>query len=147
MSITIAQICDAVAATLATAVDYAYSYDELTEGINDQGVLEVYWEAFNADPAGRTDRTSFQGATRQTDITIHADYYARQRSHIAEDMAKLTAGIDAIWDVLEAQDTKPYFGLEGIRAFAWSATRVTFQRADPSTPYAGARFVLTFRTF
>jgi hypothetical protein len=149
MSITIAQICDAVASTLsaATTSPRTQSYDELTEGMQDTPTLQVYPEDGNQDPSGNTDRTSFKAGVRQTMLTVNADYYAHQRAHIGEDMAALVNGIDAITNILEAQDTKPYFGLAGIQAFSWSWRRVTFVYGDPQQSYVGARFTLNIRVF
>lgn len=149
MSITLAQILDAIEATLAAAPTLArsMSYDELTEGINDTPLLQVYPDSGNQDPAGNTDRTTFKAGVRQTVLTINCDYYAQQRKHIGEDMAALVDGIDAMTNIFEAQDTKPYFGLDGIRAFSWSWQRVTFEYGDPNIGYVGARFTLTIRVF
>lgn len=149
MSVSIAEICDAITETLTPAVGLAraQSYDELSEGMNDLPALQVYPEMGNQDPSGNADRTTFRAAVRQTELTIFADYYARQRSHIGEDMAALVSGIDAIVDELEKQDTKPYFGLEGIKAFSWSFRRVTFVYGDPQVSYIGARFEIKVRVF
>ena len=149
MSITYAQICDAIALTLsaATTTPRTESYNELTEGIPDVPLLQVYPERAEQDPSGNTDRTTFRAAVRQTVITIHADYYAHQRAHIGEDMAALVAGIDAITDEFEKQDSKPLFGLVDIQAFSWSWQRVTFEYGDPLQRYVGARFIITVRVF
>ena len=150
MSITLAQICNAIETTLATAttVVRSESYDELTEGIHDLPMLQIYPEGSSQSPPGATDRHTFGGAgnpVRQTEFVIHADYYARQRAHIGEDMAALVDGIDALQDVLEGQDQKPYFGLDGLKAFSWRWDRVTFVYADVN--YIGARFMLLVRVF
>jgi hypothetical protein len=151
MSVTLGEILDAIESTLAASsgLTRTQSYDELTEGMNDLPTLQVYPEAGEQDPSGdgRTDRTAFGGGVRQTEFTIHADLYARQRSHLGEDMAALVDLIDAMQDVFEQQNTKPYFGLEGIRAFHWSWRRVVFTYGDPQLGYMGARFVLTVRVF
>lgn len=149
MSITIAQIIDAIETTLSAAPTLArsMSYDELTEGINDTPLLQVYAEAGEQDPTTNTDRTTFRAGVRQTSLTINADYYAQQRKHIGEDMAALIDGIDAITNIFEAQDAKPYFNLDGIRAFHWSWQRVVFEYGDPAINYVGARFTLTIRVF
>lgn len=149
MSITLAQILDAVEASLSAAPTLArsMSYDELTEGINDTPLLQVYPEAGDQDPSGNADRTSFQAGIRQTNLTINCDYYAQQRKHIGEDMAALVDGIDAMTNIFEAQDKKPYFALVGIKAFHWSWQRVVFNYGDPNINYVGARFTLTIRVF
>lgn len=149
MSITTAQILDAIEATLSVAPTLArsMSYDELTEGINDTPLLQVYPESGDQDPAGNTDRTTFKAGVRQTNLTINCDYYAQQRKHIGEDMAALVDGIDAMTTIFEAQDTKPYFGLDGIKAFHWAWQHVTFEYGEASIKYVGARFTLTLRVF
>ncbi len=154
MAITLAQIVDAIEGTLdnATTVVRSESYDELTEGVQDVPLLQVYPESGEQDIASLTDRTTFGGSApttskpvRQTEFIIHADYYARQRSHIGEDMAALVNGIDALQNVLEGQDAKPYFGLSYIQAFHWRWERVIFTYA--SIDYMGARFYITVRVF
>jgi len=147
MSITLAQICDAIATTLdnATTEPRRESYDELTEGVQDLPTLQVYPESGYQSAASGTDRFTMRGGIRQTEFIIHADYYARQRSQIDEDMKELVNGIDAITDVLEGQDEKPYFGLTGIQAFSWRWDRVTFIYGD--VQYMGARFAITVRVF
>jgi len=149
MSITIGQILDAIELTLSSAPTLArsMSYDELTEGINDTPLLQVYPESGEQDPAGNTDRTTFVAGVRQTVLMVNCDYYAQQRKHIGEDMAALVDGIDAMFNIFEAQDQKPYFGLSGIQAFHWTFQHVTFEYGDTSIKYVGARFTLTIRIF
>jgi hypothetical protein len=149
MAITIGQICDAIESTLgaATGITRSESYDELTDGIHDLPMLQVYPNSGNQDAFTRTDRSTFRGGVRQTDIMIHADLYAQQRAHIGEDMKKLVDVIDAVTNVFEAQDVKPYFGLDGIGAFRWRWERVTFAYGDPQLTYVGARFYIEVRIF
>lgn len=149
-TITLAQIMDAVEATLATAPTLArsQSFDDLSEGINDTPLLQVYPESWTQDAVHTgTDRTTFQGKVRQTEFVVNVDYYAQQRKHIGEDMAELVAGADALIAIFEAQDKKPYFGLMGIQAFHWIAQRVTFEYGDPAIKYVGYRVTLTVRVF
>jgi len=82
---------------------------------------------------------------RQTEFVIHADYYAEQRGHIGEDMAALVDGINTLTDMLEGQDQKPYFGLDGLKAFFWRWDRVTFEYGGVG--YVGARYLITVRVF
>ena len=148
-TVTLGEIVDAIESTLSAVSTLArsQSYDELTEGMNDYPTLQVYPEDGDQDPSGNTDRTTFGAVVRQTVFTIHADYYARQRSHIGEDMDALVDGIDAMQNVFEQQNTKPYFGLTGIQAFHWSWRRVVFTYGDPQLSYMGARFTITVRVF
>jgi hypothetical protein len=147
--ITLAQMCNAIETTLAAATlaMRTQSYDGLTEGMNDVPTLQVYPDGGNQDAQYATDRTTFKAGTRQTSITIFADYYARQRSQLGEDMKALVDGIDAITDVFEAQDTTPYFGLTGIKNFHWSWQRVAFTYADETIKYMGARFTIVLRVY
>jgi hypothetical protein len=149
MTLNITTLVDNVTSTLgdATGLTYAQSYDELSEGMQDTPTLQVYWESIEEDPTTTTERTTFQAGVRQKDIVIHADLYARRRSQLDEDMGAMLPLVDAIIDVLEAQDTKPYFATAEAKAFSWTANRATFTYADPQVSYVGARFVLRFRVF
>ena len=145
MSITLAQICNAVETTLSPAVTYTQSYNELKEGLNDWPMLQVYWDGSNQDPGGNADRTTFKAVVRQTDIVIFADLYGTPRRDIGEDMAALLPLVDAVIDILEAQDGKPYFGLDGLKGYNWNAQRVIFRYGE--TDFVGARFTIRFRVF
>jgi len=140
--ITITQIVDAIKTTLgaASGVARAQSGTQLTEGIPDTPLLQVYWEAENTSDFSQNDRLTFKAGRRAAHITIHADVYARQRSHIGEDIAAVQTLAEAVRDVLEAQDTEPYFALAGLKAFKWAAQRVTFTYG--AVDYGGIRFTL-----
>lgn len=149
MAITLAQICDAIESTLgaASTVAVSQSYNELTEGVHDFPLLQVYPEAGSQDPYGGTDRTTMQGGVRQTEFTIHADYYARQRSHIGENMDAVVDGVDALQVILDGQDHQP-FGLGSSNvSFRWEWTRALFTYGDPQLSYVGARFIITVRVY
>ena len=148
-SVTVAQINDAVKDTLSAAsgMTYAQSYNELTEGINDTPMLQVYWQSHRVDPDSNTAQRSFRGVTRQTSLVFYADLFPRQRSHIDEDMGALLPLVDAIDEVLEAQRVKPYFGLEGIEAIeGWEAQQVLFEYPN-NIKFLGARFTIRLRVF
>lgn len=147
MSITLTQICQAIETTLAPAVTYTQTASELKDGMSDQSVLQVYPQSGTSNPPQQTDRTTFQAVVRQAEIVVYADLYATVRSEIGEDFAILLPLIDLVIDEIEKQDTKPYFGLVGIRAFRWEWQRVMFQYNDASMRYAGARFIFTLRIF
>ena len=147
--ITLAQMCNAIETTLsaATIAMRTQSYDGLTEGMNDLPTLQIYPDGGNQDAQTNTNMTTFQGGTKQSSITIFADYYSRQRSQLGEDMKGLVDGIDAITDVFEAQNKTPFFGLKGIKNFKWSWQRVAFTYADESIKYMGARFTIILRVY
>jgi len=147
-TVTIAQICDAIESTLggATGMNRVQSYDELTEGIAaaDLPLLQVYWESLGIDPGGGTDRTAFRGGLRQKPFVIHADVYAARRHQLGQDNEALVNIVDAMIDVIEEQDTKPYFGLAEIKSFSVdSITRSLFLYPDEQNKFVGARFVFT----
>lgn len=145
--LTVGQICDAIEDTLdeATTLAVSQSYDELTEGLHDFPLLQVYPETGNTDASGRTDRTTFGAGVRTGFYVFHADYHACPRSFLAEDMEKVVDGIDALEIILEAQNTKPYFGLAGIRAFRYEWRRVAFRYAQQDT--MGVRFIISVWIF
>jgi len=154
---TVAEINSAIETTLSAASGIVRSqdYDELTEGIHgaDMPLLQVYPENGNTDSGGgNTDRTTFGGIRRQTTVMFHADLYARQRSHVGEDMAAVVAAMDSIIAILEAQKERPFFGLgsseaEYIKSFRWRWERVVFEYGDPILRYAGVRFIIEVTVF
>jgi len=147
MAPTLTQILNAIETTLSAAVTFSQDHDELTEAVVDLPMLQVYPDAGTMDADGRLDRKTFQGGVRQRGYTITADYFARERgAGIGEEMGALVAGIDAIEAVFQTQDTKPYFGLEGLQAFGpVSWTRVTFVYGEAK--FVGARFTIPVRVF
>lgn len=149
MAITYAQINDAIETTLgvATELHRSQTYDKLTDGMTDTPTLQVYWQRDETDPQGQTSMTTFRTGVQQVSMIFHADLFARQRSHIGEDMKVLYETMESVRATLEAETTKPYFDLDGIQAFKWVAERVTFEYGDPSQPYVGARYVITVRVF
>lgn len=156
-NITVAQINTAIATTLGEAAGIVRIQDgandgtadnqttPLSESMNDTPTLQVYLESGVTDVSNEVDRTTFGAGVRQTELVFNCDVYARQRAHIGEDMAKCIELASAVWDVLEQQRRQPYFGLEGIQAFHWTAQRVVFTYG--AVDYAGIRFVLTVRVF
>lgn len=148
-TVTIAAICDGIAETIegSTTIQAIQSYDELTEGLGrgDLPLAQVYWEDINWDAEFSTDRSSFGGGVRQKDITIHIDLYAATRSHLAENMRDTIECLDALIDILEAQNTPPFFTVDGIKSFRIdSITRTIFEYASGTTAmrYMGLRCVL-----
>jgi hypothetical protein len=149
MSVKLTEIADAITATLgaATGISVDHSYNQLTEGIppGDLPLLQVYWENIDCDADVLTERTTFQAHVRTKTITYHADIHCRQRSKISEDMKKTLEIADAVIDVLETQNVKPYFNQDGIKAFDWRADRVIFDYGGAL--YMGIRFYITIYVF
>jgi hypothetical protein len=154
-TVTVAQICTAIDTTLGAALvasgdlTESQNFSELTEGMNDEKVLQIYPEEEAPVSVGSGTQKITFGSTPFIDeeIVIHADYYGRQRSHIGEDMATLVSGIDAIRANLKTQNCPNPFSLTGIANFQWSWNRVVFEYGGPELKYIGARFRLVFRTF
>lgn len=147
--ITIAQICDAIESTLsaATGINTTQSYDELGEGLNaaDLPLLQVYWETLIVDPSAETDRATFQAGMREKLFTFNVNVYAAPLAHLAQNMESLVDITDDVLAVLELQNTKPYFGLDGIKAWHLNeARRVVFEYTASVSPvrYVGPQFVL-----
>lgn len=146
MAITYDQMLTAVYNHIDAALTArGQNFNALTEGMNDTPTIQVYPES--CDPVSSDSGTqtfTFQSGVIQETHVVHVDYYARQRSHLGEDMAALVVGLDAICTAIEAAGCPP-FGLEGIKNFQWSWSRVLFDYGAVS--YVGARFVLRLRTF
>jgi hypothetical protein len=154
-TVTVAQICDAIDDTLGQPLInsgdliVSQNYDELTESVTDPKFLQIYPEEQLQTSIGSETQKMTLGGTPyiQEDIVINVDYYARQRSHIGEDMSQLVSGIDAIRANLKTQNCPNPFDLTGIANFTWSWRRVIFEYGGPEQKYMGARFRLVLRTF
>ncbi|MCK6581194.1 MAG: hypothetical protein L6Q98_24145 [Anaerolineae bacterium] len=138
--VTINAINTAIAETLGATAGVVRVQDagDLGEGLLDLPAIQVYWQGSITEPGGETDRRTFGAGVRLTRLTFYADVYARQRSHLGEDMTRTLAL--AVQTVLEAQHQPPFFGLAGVRALRWNAERVTFDYGGAA--YAGVRFVI-----
>lgn len=150
MSISITQMCDHVKETLGLAegIMRAQSIGDLTEDYPDLPLMQVYWENSETDVMGGTaDRSTFRGGVRVNETQVTVDVPCRQRSHIDEDITAVTEIADAIIDILDAQNVKPYFGLAGIQGFRWRCERVNFSRGDPNIIYPGLKFTIWLRVF
>jgi hypothetical protein len=145
-TITFGAIAKAIEATLddATGIARSADYTQLTEGITDFPYIEVYWESYEVDASGRTDRTALQANVRTWHITFYADVYAAQRGDLAENMTTLVSLVDAIDVVLDQQKTL-FFGQAEIRNMRWSARRATLERSGKQ--YIGARFIIEVWVF
>lgn len=155
MAYILGDIVDSIETTLSAAASLvrSQSYDELTEGIHEYPLLQVYPSANTGTSRGsETDRFSFEGPVpvgavvkhlSVKEYIIHADLYARQRSHINEDMEQLVDTINELEDILDGQDPQSLFGRADLFSFRWSWSQVTFEYAG--VMYLGARFIITVR--
>ena len=154
MAVTIAEICDGVASALelGTSLQTVQSYDELSEGLNrgDLPLAQVYWEEINWDNEFSTDRSTFGGGVRQKSILIHVDIYTSVRSNLSEDMENVVVNVDDLIDMLETQNTPPFFSISGIKAFSInSISRAIFEYTAGLTAvrYMGIRCVLEMAVY
>ncbi|MDZ4768357.1 MAG: hypothetical protein SGJ24_04450 [Chloroflexota bacterium] len=147
MSVSISAINTAIAETVGTATGIVRVQDvpDLTEGAHDLPLVQVYWQSSVTDDEGSTDRLTFGAGVRLTRLTYHADVYARQRSHLGEDVAKTLALAEAVQTVLERERGGAFFGLAGVKALRWSAERITIENGG--TQYMGARFIIDVWVF
>lgn len=128
-------------------LERALSNELMPEGITDLPTIQIYPDSGEGDATAANERTTFRGGIRQERLTILIDYYARQRSHLGEDMAALTRGLDAMRRLFRSQNHKPFFGVETIQTFSWSWQRIVFTYGGTTTnptSYYGVRFTLTF---
>jgi len=150
----VVELVDLLAAVTAelgavTTLERAQDHDELTEGVADTPLLQVYPDAgTTVSKASTTDKLTFgfsdgTGVERTEELVIIADYFATARKHLGQDMGRLVAGIDAMREKLKEQnnDEEP-FGLAGVQSFQWRWDRVTFEYGG--VQYVAARFWLTF---
>jgi len=152
-TVTIGQICNAVATTLSATIGLVrtQSYNQLTEGMNDLPTLQVYPDSWETSMGSDTDRIAFVDPLtgipghRYTEVVLFLDLYARQRSQLDEDWGAAINMADALDNQLNLEGACPHFGLAGIRTFRWFAQRVIFTYAEIN--YAGFRFTLTIRIF
>jgi hypothetical protein len=149
MAVTTAQINTAIKTTMGAAAGLTRSQDfnELTEGMADTPTLQVYFEEWENDIASATtDRTTYRGGVEQCQLVYHADILGAPRGpDLGEEMARLLPVVDQIIDILQAQKVKPYFGLDGIKAFRWSARRVQIDYNNEL--FVACRFIITIRVF
>ena len=153
-TLTRTQICDAIRDTLEGAVQRAQSVGELSESMEDLPMLRVYPFFNEVDPSGTTDRYTFGGKggdentpVRWTHLIINADVPVQQRSDIGDNMAEIATTWDAIEALLVTQNVKPYFDLEGIKAFKWTAQLTTFAWGALELPYLGVQFKFNIEVF
>jgi len=132
--------------TLGTAASLQRSedYGELTEGIHDYPLLQVYPEN-NPGTSRNSETHKLTLSIKHTvkEYTVHADLYAQPRGNdIGESMSILVSGIDEFENILDTQGCPP-FGVNAIISFRWSWNRVTFSYGGAD--YVGARFVIVVR--
>ena len=105
--VSIMDICDGIASTFnglmvtlnvgsAAVALIALSYDELKEGEQDCPTIQVLPYDSNVDSQNDTDRTTFKGCVKNGWYNFTIRGFARQRSHLGEDMEAAIR----LWDAL-----------------------------------------------
>lgn len=146
--LTIREVLQGVGDTLESAIQGVRvdTLESMTEGIGDTPLIQVYFDSIEADIASdSTDRSTFRAGVRQTNLIINVDVYAKQRADIGEDMLSLVDMTDAVIDVFDDQQAKPYFNVDGLKGFRYQGERVVFEYGQAR--FLGVRFSLTFRIF
>jgi hypothetical protein len=150
-TVTIKQIANAINDTLGTATGIVRSeaQDELSEGITDVPLLQVYWAGLTVSAESETDRITFgdddADPTRYTQHIFHVDVVASFRQHLDQDMEAIADTCEAVITVFEAENAPPYFGLAGIKAFSYTAEPIGWENIDPQA--VGERFIITISLF
>ncbi len=152
--ISIMDICDGIAAafngvavtlnaTAAVVLTIAQSYDQITEGLQNTPTVQVIPGDSLVDAATDTDRTTFKGCIKHGSYRFEVTGYARQRSHVGEDMEASIRLWDALEAILEEEGTDcdattgtcTFFGLPDIKGIAWTG------RGRVVIEYAGVAFI------
>lgn len=146
-SITFLQIANAVAQTIGTipSKPRIQPTELITESIQDLPLVQVYCERGTSDTRSQTDRSSMNAGVRVAGVTVYVDIYAKTRSNIGQDLKIAFEILNEIYDVLEMQNTKPFFGLPGIQDFSWTWERTTFEYANAN--FAGIRVIIEMRIY
>lgn len=151
-NVTIAQVNDAIASTLAPAVQAPnvlgkmQSYGGLGDSITETPTIQVCFahgdgHLSNTEVNRGTFGSASQPPLRQRGWVFWVDVVATERNVMAQDMSKVIALVSLIEDLLDAQQHAPFFGVVGIHTFDWHWDRVTYE--ESGRKYAGFRAVIT----
>ena len=133
---TLDAVLNAIEGVLDGAVGLVQSqtYDQLTESIPETPLLQVYPQSGGLDLEVYTKH-------RTEKWVIYADLYARQRSNMRDDMAKVVEMGQAVIEVIRTEEAAmTNFGNSGIHGWDWSWERVLFEYGETATRYVGIRF-------
>lgn len=146
--ITEATVCDAIADTFRTQIPSlsVQSYNQLTDGIPELPLLQVYWWKFIEDATTDSDRAASKHTMTVSDDTYRLDLYAKTRSELREDMPAVMDMLSKMREAFYAQTTT-YFGLDAIKSAKWQGQFGLLKYGEPKISYAGARITLTIRIF
>jgi hypothetical protein len=150
--ITIGQICDAIAAVVATSpgIQDVQSYNQITEGMQDNMVAQVYPESAEVSWQSDTDTITFCGGVQAMNMIVRVDLIGDERAHVGQNWGDVIDVASALHDTLAAEGNCtdgrcPHFGLNGIQSFRFTWQRVLFTYA--TALHVGVRFELEIRVF
>ncbi len=145
MTVTYDEIIEGIAAELdeIAALNVVQRQDELSEDFHDCPMAQVYWDWGETDAFTENDRTTFRGLTRVHETAIVADIPCRQRGNLDDDMKAVVDMAELVQGKLEEQQTRPFFGVAGIKSFRWRLERTIFQRGE--CQYPGLKLRVTVR--
>lgn len=132
----------------ADGLHQVQNYHELTEGINDAPLAQIYWESLNSPGIGGMPAYTLPNKRYSRDVLFRVDLYVARRNNLDENMKAVVVWADRLWDKLEETVlTCDYFGDDAIWVLNWSAQRVVFSygNTSPSLLYPGVRCELTVR--
>jgi hypothetical protein len=121
----------------------------LSDAPQDVPLLQVHWMGDNTDPTTRTERSSFQGGLKQTQIDIQLWLFSTFQILEGEVSLRNATCYDRVRDVLLQQNTM-FFGTTGaprIRGFEFRTETVRWNVPVREHPVVGARIFLTIRVF
>lgn len=154
---TIASINTAIEETLAAAAGLNRSQDmsEITDQIPDADMplLQVYIDAWSGAANSGTHQNTFGGKGTNTvsvkakEWVYIADIYVGRLAIFGEKLALLATIASALQDILDAQQTAPFFGDDSgaIKSFQYNAERVTLEYSQ--VKYLAIRITLTLQLF
>ena len=127
---------------IANGFHQVQNYDEISEGVNDPPICQVYWEDLSYDTLGNTTAHTLGKTRRARQLTFHIDAFCQRRNNIDENMENTHRFADLIWDKLEEKDVCGAFGQIQIQLVGpVEVRRVVFDYA--TVLYPGVQVVLT----
>ncbi len=111
------------------------NFDDLTEAVTNTPTMQFFWEGMDiVSSAGETDRHTFGGGERIKDFNFRVDLYIDRSSSLHKLFGHMLPLTDAINDVFEAQNQKPYFGIDGIKSYSFSCERALVEYGGYTYP-------------
>lgn len=133
----------------ANGLHQVQNYNELTEGINDAPLAQIYWESLNSPGIGEMPVTTLPTKRPTRDLLFRVDVFVQRRNNIDENMKNVVVWADRLWDKIEETlIICGYFGDKSIYVISWNAQRVVFDYGSTNTAsmlYPGVRCEINVR--